>query len=541
MNQLLQNLKSNWKSGITVAFVSIPLSVSLAVASHTSPVAGIITAIWAGFVASLFGGSNFNIIGPTGALSGLLATYAIAHGDSSLGMLAIVAGIFTLVAYFFRLERFLVFVPASTVHGFTLGVAFIISLNQLNYALGLQNLPQHEKFISNIFESLKHINQASWPTFGVFVLFLAGLFFIAKILPKLPGAILLAPIGILLGYLSQNNLIPLKLITLGSKYPDLTGKLFTMPQFTFETSLISAGAAIAVVAILETMISAKIADGMTKTHHKPRKEMFGLGLANIASGLMGGIPATAALARTSLNVKSGATDKMSGAISSISVAVISVALLSWFSFIPMAVIAAILVFVAVRMVELHHLIHLWKYDKVGYALAILVSIVCIYEDPIIGILFGTSIALLIFMEKLSRGQFDLLMNDLNTGKVHSISGESIDREIAKHDHLLVYSIKGPLAYINSQSHISRFQSNLKEYHSVILRLREMYFIDMDGVDALDEIITLILQQNKKVVLTGITPQVEEILKRDSKMYKQLRREKNIYEKTTDALTALKES
>ncbi len=517
--------------------MSIPLSVSLAVASHTSPVAGILTAIWAGLIASIFGGSNYNIIGPTGALSGLLATFALSHGDSSLGMLAVVSGIFILIAYFFKLERFLVFVPASTIHGFTLGVAFIISLNQLNYATGLQGLPQHEHFIENVLESVRNLASTDMLTVGIFALFLAALFAFVKLLPRFPGAIILAPVGILLGYLSQNNLIPLNLITLGSKYPDLTGKLFAMPQFFFDKSLIGAGLAIAIIAILETMISAKIADGMTKTRHKPRKEMFGLGLANIGSGLLGGIPATAALARTSLNVKSGATDKVSATISSICVALISVVFLTYFSYIPMAVIAAILVFTAVRMVETHHIVHMWKHDKTGFWLAVLVAAVCIYEDPIVGILLGASLSLLVFMEKLSRGQFDLIMNDINTGKVKTISGETID-EAAKEHHILVYSIKGVLAYINGQAHISRFMRDLTSYNSVVLRLRELHFIDTDGVDALNEIISLIHEQGKKVVLSGIPASIETVLKRDSKAYNKLKKEGLVYTKTTEALRAL---
>ena len=127
-------LAANWQSGITVSLVSIPLSVSLAVASQATPVMGIITAIWAGLMAAIFGGSNYNIVGPTGALSGLLAAYALTQGVSMLPMLAIVAGLFVLIAYAARLERFLVFVPASAIQGFTLGVAFIIGLNQLNFA-----------------------------------------------------------------------------------------------------------------------------------------------------------------------------------------------------------------------------------------------------------------------------------------------------------------------------------------------------------------------------------------------------------------------
>lgn len=534
MNTILSNLRNNWKSGITVSLVSIPLSVSLAVASQTSPIVGIITAIWAGLIASILGGSNYNIIGPTGALSGLLAAYALTYGPAALAPLAIVAGIFILIAYIGKLERFLIFVPGSTVQGFTLGVAIIISLGQLNFALGLSNLPKHEKMILNVFESIKHLNQTSPETVLVFLTFLAGLFFFVKYLPKIPGAIALAPVGILLGYLSVKGIIPVKLLTLGSNYPDMQGTLFIMPKFFFDISLVQAGIAVAVIAILETMISAKIADGMTKTHHNGRKEMFGLGVANIVSGLAGGMPATAALARTSLNVKSGADNKMSATISSIAVAVISIIFLTYFAYIPLAVIAAILVFTAIRMVEVHHLTHIWKHDKLGYVIALLVSAVCIYDDPITGILLGTALSLIIFMEKLSRGQFDLDMNDIKTGKTKHMHGERLDA-MSKDSHILTYSIKGQLAYVNGQSHITRFERNLQQYHAVILRLRELHFIDTDGVNALDEMIDLIKQQGKPVALSGVNKHIEESLKQESEGYKLLRKEGLIFPKTLDAL------
>ncbi|HEY1074584.1 MAG TPA: SulP family inorganic anion transporter [Patescibacteria group bacterium] len=538
MKSISQRVAENWKSGLTVSLVSIPLSVSLAVASQTSPVVGIITAIWAGFIASLFGGSNFNIIGPTGALSGLLAAYAIAHGMESLAMLAIATGVVTLLAYAFRLERFLVFIPASTIHGFTLGVALIIGLTQLNYAIGLSGLPVHQRLVENILESLNHLSQASWTTFTVFILFTIGMFACAKLTPKIPGAILLAPLGILLGYLGSNDIIHLPLQTLGMKFSNLNGQLFQAPHFFFNYSLVVTSLTVALVAILETMLSAKIADGMTRTKHNKRKEMLGLGLANIASGLMGGIPATAALARTSLNIKTGANDKLSATVNSIAVAVISLVLLSYFKYIPMAVIAAILVFVAVRMVEVHHFARFYRYDKKSFVVALIVAFVTFYQDPIIGILLGTTISLLIFVEKLSRGQFDLTANKQEEGIIEHVSGEKITRAFTKSPDTLLYSIKGQLAYINSQAHITRFERDLSDYKNVILRLKELHFIDLDGVDALDEIIDIIHSQGKTVLLTGVNPYIATSLHNECHNYKKLEQDGLVFGKISDAFRHL---
>jgi SulP family sulfate permease len=535
-HSIVEKIKKNWRSGITVSLVSIPLSVSLAVASQSTPVIGIITAIWAGLIASIFGGSDFNVVGPTGALSGLLATYALAHGQLSLSMLAIVAGVFILIAYLGKLERYLVFVPASTVHGFTLGVAFIIAFGQFNFATGLKGLPAHEKFIDNLFESLRNISHLSGETFGVFVLFLLALYLLAKYFPRLPGAIVLAPVGIGLGYLSSHRMIPLALQTLGDKFPDLSARLFLPPHFFFDTSLLSAGATVALVAILETMISARIADSMTKTKHHKRKELLALGLANIASGVMGGIPATAALARTSLNIKTGATNKISSTISSVSVALIALVLLSYFRFIPLAVIAAILVNVAVRMVEREHFSRMYAFDKKNFALSLVVAGVTIYIDPIIGILFGVAASLLLFIDKISRGQFELTVNNAEKQIHQRLSGEKL-AELSGVVDTLVYSLKGQLAYINGQAHLARFEESLKDYRAVILRMRELYFIDLDGVEIFDEIVELILNKGKTVYVTGVNSFILEHLK-ESKHFRRLREEGHIVDRTSQALNLL---
>ncbi len=533
---LLGRMRENWKSGLTVALVSIPLSVSLAVASESTPTAGIITAIWAGLMASIFGGSNFNIIGPTGALSGFLATYAIVHGAHTLPMLALVTGVFVLIAYAFKLEKFLVFVPGSAVHGFTLGVAFIIAFNQFNFALGLSGLPRHEAFIDNLFESFRNIGSINPQIFVMFVVFLAAMFLMLKYVKKVPGAIVLAPIGILIGYLSQQGSLPFVVQTLGSRYPDMAPKLFQAPTLFFHPSLITAGIAVAVIAILETMLSAKIADGMTKTKYHKRKEMFGLGIANLASGLMGGIPATAALARTSLNVKTGANNKMSATIASVSIAIISIFLLTTFRYIPLAVIAAILVFVAFRMIEQEHFIRLFHSDKKNFVIALVVAVVTVWIDPIVGILLGTAIALLIFVEKLSRGQFELIVDNNEHKFVDKITSETLEK-IEKTGDTIIYSIKGQLAYINGQSHITRFEQSLGAYKNVILRLRELSFVDLDGVDAFDEIITLIKAQGKNVLVTGASPIISELL-HESHEYKKLEEEGAVFKRTSEALSKL---
>lgn len=529
MQDYLSKFKNNWKSGLTVSLVSIPLSISLAVASGLGPVAGIITAVWAGLFASFFAGSNFNIVGPTGALSGLIASFVLSYGVAQSSMLALISGLLILVAYFFKFERYLIFVPSSVVHGFTLGVAFIIGLNQMNFALGLKGMVNQERFFANVIESIRHIPDTSIPAFIVFISFLAALFLFRKVCPKIPGAIILSPLGIILGYLSQTGHLSFSLDTLGTHFGDLKFVLFQAPHFSFSMPLLTAALTIALISILETMLSAKIADGMTHTKHNERKEMFALGMANLASGFMGGMPATAALARTSLNIKTGASNSISATISSLSIALISFFLFKYFSYIPMPVIAAILVFTAVNMVEMEHFGRFFKFERSSFIISMLVAAVTVYEDPIFGILLGTAIALVFFVEQISHGAYE--------GVEGAVSGEKV-KEINEDKSVLLYTFKGKLCYINGRAHVTRFETNLVKYNTIILRLREVYFIDMDGIEALDEIIELLESRGQKVFLTSLQTNVENLMRSVSKKYSKLKKESCVCENTTLALDKL---
>lgn len=516
---------SNWKSGVTVGLVSLPLAVSLAVAANTSPVIGIITAIWAGFVAALFGGSNYNIIGPTGALAGILFMYAGQFGPAALSMLAILSGIMIFVAYLCQLERYLIFIPGSALHGFILGVALIVILNQVSSALGIVVQGTFHNIVQQTTATLMNITQIHWPSFIIFVSFLAGLFFFKYFIPRLPGIIVLSPVGILLGYLASHKVIPYVIPTLADKYPPTSTALFCLPSFSFHLAYLFPAVSIAIIAILETMISARIADGATKTKHDKRKEMLGLSLANIASGFAGGIPATAALARTSLNIKSGGSHKMSAAFSSLTVALISLVFITYFYFIPLAVIAAMLIFVSIGMLEMDNFLRMFRVDKKNFAIALIVAFITLYEDAIVGILFGSVVAMLAFMEKLATGYHEV------TEKGQPVA---VNQAATK---TLVYSIKGPLAYINTQAHLARLEPLISKYNAVILNLHDVHFVDLDGIEAFGEIVQLITSKGKKVYVADLKPVVQHLLQ-ESHVYRELAHNGQVYASVPDALAAL---
>ncbi len=204
----------------------------------------------------------------------------------------------------------------------------------------------------------------------------------------------------------------------------------------------------------------------------------------------------------------------------------------------MAVIAAILVNVAINIVETKHFLKYYSYEKTGFFIALAVAFITIVEDPIVGMLFGTAIALLLFVEKISHGQFDITLNRFDRGLIKRISGEKITK-LNEEAEILLYSIRGKLCYINSRAHISRFENDFDKFEFVILRLREVYFIDLDGVEAIDEIIEILESRGISTLITSTTPEVDHLLTELSAKYRHLKESGLVFDKSEKAFEYLR--
>jgi MFS superfamily sulfate permease-like transporter len=543
-NCLDMNLKNlvqlNWKAGLTVALVSLPMSVSIGVASGSTPTAGIITAVWAGLIAAFFADSHFNIVGPAGALTGILAAFAFIHGPELLPMLAIITGAIIFLCYLLKINRYLVFIPTSVIHGFSLGVAMLLAFSQLNFAFGLEGLVKHEAFIDNLITSISAIPQLSVPTTVVFIAFLAGLFILLKKLPKVPAVIVLTPVGILLGYASTQGWLPFSILTLADKFPSISPALISIPNFTLNYTIVSTAITVAVVAMLETLLCGKVANTITKTRFDERKELFGLSLANIGSGLFGGLPATAVLARTSLNVKSGATHRTSQGINAVIIALVSMLFLGTFKYLPLPVVAAILWFTALRMIEIHHLTRYIKYEIQSFWISYIVAITMIFEDPLIAIAIGSAISLLLLVERVSRGAYSIRASTKGPDNTHSTFYSLQECDSTTCD-VITYTIKGPLVYISAQSHTLNLKRLHVENKAVIVRMGETTVIDSDGIDAFDEIIETLKSMNCSIFICSIPEQSLPIMAM-SEQFDILNTKGHVFYNSDEALEyALKES
>jgi SulP family sulfate permease len=368
--------------------------------------------------------------------------------------------------------------------------------------------------------------------------FVVGFIFLLiwkKFIKTIPGVIVLAPVGMILGYISSVGIINVQFQTLFSKFGDISGNLgsFARIPFILNKEIIIGALAVSLVAILETLLSAKIADGMTKTKHSSRKEVLGLGLANMVSGIFGGIPATAALARTSVNIKSGASDRMSATISSLSVLVISVAFLSLFKYLPLAVVASVLVFTAMQMVELKHFAKIYRNDKSALFVFIAVAIITVVEDPMMGILAGATMALLIFANKMSSSETEITLNK-NKQIIRRVNAAELVSAYNNCD-VVVYRFAGQLNYVNSQSHANNLALIDDKVKTVILSLRNLFYVDMDGADSLGDAIETLENSGKKVFISAVNGPASDVLKRENWFIK-MKTENRIFPSTQDALT-----
>jgi SulP family sulfate permease len=275
------------------------------------------------------------------------------------------------------------------------------------------------------------------------------------------------------------------------------------------------------------MLAAKIADVLTKTKHNPRKEMFGLALANLVSALMGGVPASASLARTAYNINAGATNALSGLFTGLIMIAISYLCLSSFSYMPITAIAAIIVMVSYTMVEREHFKRLYTYDKANFFISLFVAIIIVGENPIVGILAGAVMALLILINKLAESNYEVAVHE-------SYKIAPSDLKDAKAQNVLVYFFKGKLVYLNSQGHIIRFQQEFKEYSGIILDMHDLYYSDLDGIDALEEIIEIIRTRGQAIALIAPKPNIKNMFAK-SAQYKMLEETGRVFNALHEAL------
>ena len=507
----IASLRKDIISGTIVGVIAIPLGMAFAIASGVKPEYGIYTTIVAGILISLFGGSRFQIGGPTGAFIPILFAIAMQYGYENLLIAGMMAGVILVLMGVLRLGVLIKFIPKPVTIGFTAGIAVIIFSGQIANFLGLRDMKRHESFIDNMKEIGAHlstINLYSILTAGVC---LAVVMLGMRFAPKVPGSL----IGLLCATVIAALFFSGKVMTIGSAYGDIPNTLpsFHFPVITWERIklLIRPAFVIALLGAIESLLSAVVADGMSGTRHDSNRELIGQGVANIAAPLFGGIPATGAIARTATNIRSGAASPLSGIIHGVVVFLILLLFAPYASSIPLAAMAPILMVVAWNMSERKEFLHLLKL-KTGDSLVLAITfLLTVFADLTVAVEVGLILAVVLFVKRM--------------GEVHRISKVLPDPSSVKveahmvtesHDcpQIGIYNVEGPLFFGAAY----RFDHTMPELGPdqpklILLRMGKVPLMDTTGEANLAALVKQLQAAGGRLMISGIQSQPLELLKR----------------------------
>jgi SulP family sulfate permease len=520
----------NLISGVTVGLVALPLAMAFAIASGVKPEQGLYTAIVAGIAVSLFGGSRVQIAGPTGAFIVILAGVTQRYGVDGLQLATLMAGVLLVIFGLLRLGTVIKFIPDPVIVGFTSGIAVIIWVGQWPDFFGLP-APAGTHFHEKLWALLQVLPQFQWVTTGLALLTLAVLILSPRLLPKVPG-----PLTALVIATAAVKIWDLPVATIGTAFGGIPDTLpsFQLPDVSLHKmlELVRPAFAIALLGAIESLLSAVVADGMIGTRHNSNQELVGQGIANIAAPLFGGFAATGAIARTATNVRNGGTSPIAGVIHTLTLVLIILLLAPLATDIPLCALAAILFVVAWNMSEAHRFVRmLQRAPRTDIFILLATFVLTVFVDLVAAVNIGVILASLLFMQRMS-----------SAVAVQAHPGHDIRQELSNNglaelpEGVLVYSIDGPFFF----GAVETFERALSQSHTdprlLILRMGGVPFIDITGLQSLEEAIQQLHKRNVRVVFCELTTRVENKLRKAELLA--LVGNNNVYARFDEALKAV---
>lgn len=492
-------------AGIIVAIIALPLSIALGISSGVTPEKGLITAIFAGFVISLLGGSKVQIGGPTGAFVVIIYSIIQQHGLDGLIISTTMAGIILIIMGVLRFGSLIKYIPKTITVGFTTGIAVTLLSTQFKDLFGLKISEVPAEFIEKwkcYFENINSIN--IWAL-------IVGLICIAIIIiwPKINKVIPASIIAILVAILLV-KLLNLPIETIGSKFGEISSSLPkpSLPNISIEkiNQLFTPAMTIAILAALESLLSAVVADGMIDDTHDSNMELVAQGAGNVLAGLFGGIPATGAIARTAANIKSGGRSPISGMVHAIMLLLIMFIFMPVVKLIPMTALAAILAVVSYNMSEWRTFKALLKAPKSDIIVLLITFLCTVIFDLVVAIGFGMIITMFLFMKRISE------TTEIKDLVAESVFDENTTKVLDKsNDKILVYQVNGPLFFGVVQSFMNKVKEIDSSAEVLILDLRHVHAIDASAIDALKQLYKHCERCNVKLILTHLQKQPEKVL------------------------------
>ncbi|MEI8012220.1 MAG: SulP family inorganic anion transporter [Candidatus Omnitrophota bacterium] len=495
----LSRFANDLLAGIIVGIVSLPLSIAFAIASGVKPEQGLITGVIAGFLISALSGSRVQIGGPTGAFIIIVFGIVQQYGYNGLAMATFMAGVMLIIMGFARLGDAIKYIPYPVTVGFTSGIALVIFTTQIPDLFGLKLAKVPEHFFDKWTACFQHLPATNPFALGLGIMTILIILVWPRITSRVPG-----PIVAIIAATALTHGLHLPVDTIASRFGEVPHHFpapsfphFTMNEFS---RLFQPALTIALLAGIESLLSAVVADGMLGTRHRSNMELIGQGVANLFSPIFGGIPATGAIARTATNIKNGGRTPIAGIISSVTLLLIFLFCGQWAGLIPMASLAGILIVIAYNMSELHLFKRLLKSQRSDIMVLLFTFGLTVLVDLTVAIEVGVVMAAFLFMHNMAKmTNMHLVEEDESTGRPQEYDGVP--------DGVEIFEINGPFFF----GAADKFRDTMAEIEKLpkvlILQMRHVPAVDATAVSALESLVVQAHKSGTKIVLAGVSKRV----------------------------------
>ena len=516
-NYTRSDFSTDLMAGIIVGIVALPLAIAFGIASGVSPEKGIITAIVAGFIISLLGGSKVQIGGPTGAFIVIIYGIIQQYGLEGLMIATLMAGILLIILGVFRLGTIIKFIPYPIIIGFTSGIALTIFTTQIADVFGLhfggEKVPGD--FIGKWILYARHFDTVNWWNVAVSIASILIIALTPKFSKKIPGSLVAIILVTVAVYLMKMYGGVNGIDTIGDRF-SIQSQLpeATVPSLDWEAvkNLFPVAITIAVLGAIESLLSATVADGVIGDHHDSNTELVAQGIANIISPIFGGIPATGAIARTMTNINNGGRSPIAGIVHAIVLLLILIFLMPLAKFIPMACLAGVLVVVSYNMSGWRVFKGLLKNPKSDVTVLLITFFLTVIFDLTVAIEVGLVIACVSFMKRvMETTQISVITDEIDPNKESDV--ETHEEHLVIPEGVEVYEINGPY-FFGIATKFEEIMARLGDRPQIrIIRMRKVPFIDSTGIHNLTTLCEMSQKENIHIILSGVNPQVHTVLER----------------------------
>ena len=508
-------------AGLMVGLVALPLALGFGVSSGMGAGAGLVTAIVAGIVAAVFGGSNVQVSGPTGAMTVVLVPIIATYGADGVLVVGLLAGLILIGLAHAGMGRMIRYVPIPVVEGFTLGIAVIIALQQAPAALGV-HVHAEKALTLGVRAVSAWLNQPSWTAPAITVAVAALILLVTRFRPSLPVALL----AVVLGTVS-NSVLGLDASTIGALPSGLPAPALPHVPWAHLDVLVLPAIAVAALAALESLLSATVADAMSVgQRHDPDRELFGQGLANLASSLFGGIPATAAIARTAVNVRAGASTRLAAVTHAVVLLAIMLVAARWVGEIPLAALAGVLIATAAQMVRVSSVAALLRSTRGDAAVLLITAGATVVTDLVTAVVLGLVVAGWSALRETARSARaeEVPLDDQDHGD---------EEQSVLDEQIIVFRLDGPLFFAAAHDFLLEL-SEVSDVRVVVLRMSRITTIDATGAAVLGDAVSRLEARGISVLLSGVRADQQQVLV-SLGVYDRLASEHHLFATTPEAI------